>query len=265
LCKCTSCNLIFTNPRPEEESIDKYYQSEDYISHQNKGNNFTNIIYKWVRNITIKNKIRWLNKYSENKGSLLDIGCGTGYFLQAAKNAGWQTQGIEPNNTAREIAKKQKIKVKKDLSNLKKEKKFSAISLYHVLEHIHQLRKTGKKIVDLLEDTGTIFIAVPNHRSFDAKKYGTYWAAYDVPRHLYHFNQETIAKFADEMGLKIISIEPMRFDSYYVSLLSEPYLNPDKGQMARWLKALVTGYKSNRWGKENDNNYSSLLFILKKK
>jgi len=265
LCKCTSCQLIFTNPRPDKDGISKYYQSEDYVSHQNKTTNLTNLLYKWVRNITIKEKVKLLNKYTEGNKTLLDFGCGTGYFLAAAKNSGWKIQGIEPNKTARELSKSKKLKVKGKLEEIKKDTKFNAISLYHVLEHIHNLRKTGKNIVELLEENGTIFIAVPNNNSHDAKQYGSFWAALDVPRHLYHFNQDTIQVFAGKMGLKIVAIEPMKFDSYYVSILSENYLNPDKGTVTKLINAFINGYKSNSWAKKNNNNYSSLLFILKKK
>ena len=265
LCKCTSCNLIFTNPRPDDKHIEKYYQSEDYISHQNKSTNIVNILYKWVRNTTIKKKVSWLNKYTDKKGQLLDIGCGTGYFLSAAKQNGWKTWGVEPNNTARKIASNKKLKISEHIEDIKKNKKFDAISLYHVLEHIHNLRKTGKKIVDLLDDKGTIFIAVPINNSYDATKYGSYWAALDVPRHLYHFNKETFQSFAEEVGLNIVGIEPLKFDSYYVSLLSENFLNPNSNKVVKMINAIIKGYKSNSWADKNNNNYSSLLFILKKK
>lgn len=265
LCKCTSCNFIFTNPRPEEKTIDRYYQSHDYISHQNKSTNLINLIYKWVRNNTIKKKVKWLNQYTQKKGSLLDIGSGTGHFLLAAKKNGWKSSGIEPNQTAKKIAIKKKLKISESLDDVKKDKKFDAISLFHVLEHIHDLRKTGKKLFNLIKDEGTILIAVPNIDSYDAKKYGTFWAAYDVPRHLYHFNQQTFEIFAENSGLKIVAIEPLKYDSYYVSLLSEDYINPNTNKLKRMINAFLNGYKSNRWAKKNNNNYSSLLYILKKK
>jgi 2-polyprenyl-3-methyl-5-hydroxy-6-metoxy-1,4-benzoquinol methylase len=265
LCKCTSCSLIFTNPRPDTKDIAKYYQSEDYISHQNKTTNFVNLLYKGVRNFTLKKKVSWLNKYSDDKGSLLDIGCGTGFFLSAAKKNGWKTTGIEPNKIARKIAAKKKLKIQESLEDIKKDQKFDAISLFHVLEHVHDLRKTGKKIVSHLNETGRVFIAVPNIESYDAVSYGTNWAAWDVPRHLYHFNQKTIQTFADEVGLEIIGQEPLKFDSFYVALLSEKSINAEKNSVKSMLKAFINGYKSNTWAKKNNNNFSSLLFILKKK
>ncbi|MCL6258401.1 methyltransferase domain-containing protein [Aquiflexum sp. TKW24L] len=265
LCKCTSCNLIFTNPRPDKISIGKYYESEDYISHHNKSTNIVNIIYKWVRNITLKKKVSWLNNYSHKKGSLLDIGCGTGEFLSLAKKNGWKISGIEPNKTARKIATKKKLSIQKNLEDIKKDQKFDIISLFHVLEHVHDLRKTGKKIISHLNDNGRVFIAVPNINSYDASSYGSFWAAWDVPRHLYHFSQETINAFAKEVGMEIVAQEPMVFDSYYVSLLSEKYLKPEINFLSKLINAYIKGYKSNAWSRKNNNDFSSILYILKKK
>lgn len=265
LCQCTSCKLIFTNPRPKQEEISQYYQSENYISHRNKANNLTNLLYKTVRQYTLRQKVNWLNQYSSHKGNLLDIGCGTGYFLQKAKQNGWKTEGIEPNSLARKTAKKKGLKIFSDLSKIKEENKYQAITMFHVLEHIHDLRKTAKRVVSILEDEGTLLIAVPNYDSLDSKIYGEKWAGLDVPRHLYHFTKETMQVFAEKMGLYIAHTEPMKFDSYYVSLLSENYLKQDENKLQQLYKGFMTGLKSNQWAKKNKANYSSILFILKKK
>ncbi|MFD2203853.1 class I SAM-dependent methyltransferase [Shivajiella indica] len=265
LCRCTACQLIFTNPRPNLESISQYYQSENYISHQNKANNLTNILYKLVRNITLRHKLNWINEFAIEKGNLLDYGCGTGHFLKKAKQNGWKVIGVEPNPTARKITKSKKIKVHSEINKIKKEFKFKAITLFHVLEHIHELRKIGKKIVSLLEDKGYLFIAVPNINSKDSIIYGDKWAGLDVPRHLYHFTPETMEIFAQEMDLIIIDKKPMKFDSYYVSLLSEKYLDPNSSAIKQFIKGFFNGYSSNRYAKGHQFNYSSILFILKKK
>uniref|UniRef100_UPI0035941213 class I SAM-dependent methyltransferase n=1 Tax=Aquiflexum sp. TaxID=1872584 RepID=UPI0035941213 len=199
------------------------------------------------------------------KGKLLDIGCGTGYFIKAASNQKWRVTGIEPNPIAREISIKKNIKVFESIDQIRKDKKFDVITLFHVLEHIHELRKTGKKLVKHLKNYGNLIIAVPNHNSFDANLYGTNWAAYDVPRHLYHFDLKSMQRFADEIEMKIVETKPMKFDSYYVSLLSEKYNNPNGPTIGHLLNAFKKGYSSNKWAKNNENNYSSLLFILKKK
>lgn len=264
LCQCSNCELIFTNPRPDQNHIQSYYESNDYISHQDKTNNLTGLIYKSVRLYTIRQKVKWLNKYSEQKGNLLDIGCGTGYFLNAAKNNGWTVTGIEPNKTARTIAKNKGLKVYSDIDKLNSDQLYTCISLFHVLEHVHQLRKTIKKLIYLLDENGCLIIAVPNHNSSDALLYGEYWAGWDVPRHLYHFNQNSIDYLAKEFNLRIEKILPMKFDSYYVSLLSEKYLRPQQSFLSQLIKGFKNGLQSNKWAKENNNNYSSLLFILKK-
>jgi len=264
ICQCSKCELIFTNPRPEQANIQSYYESEDYVSHQNKSNNLTNFLYKIVRFYTIRQKVNWLNTYNEKKGSLLDIGCGTGYFLKAAQKSGWKVTGIEPNKTARKIAKDKGLKVFSELEKTNSKNLYKCISLFHVLEHVHELRKSVKKLIYQLDKNGVLMIAVPNHSSWDALHYGEYWAAWDVPRHLYHFNQKSMEYFANEFKLKIEDIRPMKFDSYYVSLLSEKYKNPGQVLTKQLTNGFKKGFESNKWAKKNNNNYSSLLFILKK-
>jgi 2-polyprenyl-3-methyl-5-hydroxy-6-metoxy-1,4-benzoquinol methylase len=195
----------------------------------------------------------------------LDIGCGTGYFLQEALKQNWRVRGIEPNEMARNISIEKNIKAHESLEGIKKDKKFDVITLFHVLEHIHELRKTGKQIVKHLKNYGTLIIAVPNLESFDANHYKTDWAGFDVPRHLYHFSKSSMHKYAEEIDMKIVEIKPMKFDSYYVSLLSENYQKPKSNSISRLLNGFKRGYISNKWAKSNDNNYSSLLFVLKKK
>ncbi len=265
LCQCKNCSLIFTNPRPDENSIMKYYDSEDYISHQDNSNTLINVIYKTVRKYTLKSKISWINEHTNIPGRILDYGCGTGYFLQAAKKKGWSCFGIEPNQIARQKARDFGLTVFENINQIKKEKKFDAITLFHVLEHIHSLTKTLQNIIKQLKNSGTLFLAVPNVESFDATFYKEEWAGLDVPRHLYHFTQTSMHILAEEMSLKIIDQKPMVFDSYYVSMLSEKYKNKESNKLISLLYAISTGLKSNKWARNNKKNYSSILFILKKK
>jgi 2-polyprenyl-3-methyl-5-hydroxy-6-metoxy-1,4-benzoquinol methylase len=265
LCHCTECKLIFTNPRPSKKHIHRYYQSKDYISHQNKASNFTNLLYKLVRNITLRQKLSWINQYNHKNQSILDLGCGTGYFLKKAKDNGWNVTGVEPNPTARKIASNKTIKVFSSLKKIRPEKQFDTITLFHVLEHVHNLRKTGKKIIQYLKDDGTIYIAVPNINSKDSIIYGDKWAGLDVPRHLYHFTKDTMEIFAKEMELTIIDKKPMKFDSYYVSLLSEKYKNPKSSALKQLISGFFNGLLSNISARKSYSNYSSILFILKKK
>jgi SAM-dependent methyltransferase len=263
LCICQNCGLKFTNPRPTESAIGPYYQSEDYISHQDKSTNIINLLYKTVRLITTKKKLSWLNKYHNSKGNLLDMGCGTGYFLHKANEDGWKTTGIEPNKAARKLAKSKGLYVRQELKDLDQKIKYDVISLFHVLEHIHHLRKTTKRLLKLLNNGGILMIAVPNNQSFDSIHYGTKWASLDVPRHLYHFTPESIGNFATLFDLEIIGQEPMIFDSYYVAMLSEKYNG--KAPLKALLSGLWIGLQSNLRAKNNKNHFSSILFILKKK
>ncbi|MCH7407918.1 class I SAM-dependent methyltransferase [Belliella sp. DSM 111904] len=262
LCKCEDCKLIFTNPRPSENDIGKYYQFDNYVSHKDKGNNLINLIYKQVRKITLKTKIGWIKEYTPSKGSLLDYGCGTGYFLKEAKVNGWNVSGIEPNQDARAIANKFDINVFDSIEKLDDNNRYDTITLFHVLEHIHNLNSTIENLIQKLNYNGLLFIAVPNHQSHDANAYQENWAAWDVPRHLYHFDQVSMQNFASIHQLEIIAQKPMLFDSYYVSLLSASY--DSKNKILAPLNAFMNGWKSNATAK-SDNNYSSIMFILKKK
>jgi len=265
LCKCSQCNLIFTNPRPSKESIGTYYEFEDYISHQDKSTNLTNTLYKQVRKITLKNKINLLKQYSPEVGQVLDYGCGTGYFLREAKDKGFLASGIEPNDKARKIAQSFGLDISNSLDELEPSNKYDTITLFHVLEHVHGLRSTIKKLSKHLIKDGTFIIALPNIDSWDSQHYGKDWAALDVPRHLYHFNQKSMSYLAKEMNLLIIDKKPMPFDSYYVSILSEKHIYPKQCILKTYIKAMKNGFLSNNWAKSNENNYSSILYILKKK
>ncbi|WP_317195923.1 class I SAM-dependent methyltransferase [Litoribacter ruber] len=262
ICKCKKCELLFTNPRPDVKSIQKYYESEDYISHNDSATNLTNLIYKLVRSYTLRQKVSWINRFSNKKGRVLDFGCGTGYFLNKAKEDGWETIGLEPNPTAAKIAKDRNgLTVYSDREDLQIEKKFDVITLFHVLEHVHDLQETMEVLLDKLKKRGVLLLAVPNYSSWDSKEYGENWAALDVPRHLYHFTQGTMQSLAETFNLKIKETIPMKFDSFYVSLLSESH----KNQKKNFINALRNGFKSNNYAKKNNQNYSSLLYILKKK
>lgn len=265
LCKCSKCNLLFTNPRPDAESIAPYYEFPEYFSHEDKAKNLTQFIYQKVRNYSVKKKVKQISELHK-KGSILDYGCGTGALLSEAKKQGWKVSGIEPNKKARTQANlKLKGKVKETLEDLSSDKKFEIITLYHVLEHIHDMKKTVKSLLKHLKSNGYIIFAVPNPTSWDGKKYGNFWAGWDVPRHLYHFDLTTMDRFAEIFDLSLVEVRPLIFDSYYVSLLSENYLNPNQNLISRYYKAIISGRKSNQEADKKSGNHSSNLFIFKKK
>ncbi|MEM1407573.1 MAG: class I SAM-dependent methyltransferase [Bacteroidota bacterium] len=263
LTKCRQCEFLFTNPRPTPDRLSGYYESAEYISHQNKSNTLINWIYSIARKFTLSWKFELISKYLKT-GKALDIGCGTGHFLAKLKSKGWTVHGVEPDAGARTIAAEQleNDTIVNSLDKINPKNKYDLISLWHVLEHIPDLADYLIRIKLLLNKNGRIFIAVPNHNSFDATHYKNYWAAYDVPRHLYHFNQSSMKTLAQKYGLKIDDIIPMKLDAYYVSLLSEKYKN---SSVIKYFNSIITAYKSNSYAKNNKNNYSSLIFVMKVK
>lgn len=257
---CQGCGFKYTNPRPKEVDLGKYYQSEDYVSHTGTKKGLVNRVYHIVRNYTIGKKVKLINTLSP-KGNILDIGSGTGEFLSACKNNGWQTLGVEPSPLAKDFAEKEYGLTIHDESYLDEieDKSYNVITMWHVLEHVAQLNKRVKQLKRILKDNGVLIIAVPNCSSYDAEHYGKYWAAYDVPRHLYHFVPDDIINLFDKEQMQLVEILPMRFDSYYVSMLSEKYKD-GKGNL---ISAFFTGLKSNLKAKKT--GYSSLIYILRNK
>jgi SAM-dependent methyltransferase len=266
ICKCTTCHILFTNPRPTSNHISRYYDFPEYYSHNDSLKGLTQLIYQLIRKITINQKIKLLNNLNPKKGKLLDFGCGTGEFIYQAKKKGWTVTGIEPNQKARQQAKaKLDHGIYKNLGLLKKDDRFDIITLFHVIEHIHDLRKVMKKLISHLKSSAYIIIAIPNPDSFDANIYKEDWAGWDIPRHLYHFGTESIKSFQDNFDLEIIDQRKLTFDSYYVSLLSEGYQNPKRSILMNYLNAIKNGYKSNSYASNRQGNYSSNIFIFRKK
>lgn len=252
----TELNMLRTYPEPE--NLAAYYDSEAYISHSDSADNLVDKLYQYIKKYNLKRKVSLINKYTNTDKTILDIGAGTGSFLETAKRNGWKVYGIEPGKKARDLAANKGLKLLDNLDLLEK-RTFQVITLWHVLEHLPDLDWQINKITSLLDEDGTLIVAVPNFQSYDARYYKEYWAAYDVPRHLSHFSQLSIKKLFAKNGMKLEKIGPMIFDSFYVSLLSEKY----KHGKRNFFKAFLVGLKSNVWA-WNTKEYSSLLYILKK-
>ncbi len=260
---CSNCTARFTQAVPTEENIGKYYASENYISHSDTADGLINKLYHTIRKRTIAGKKNLVEKQTgSSAGQVLDVGCGTGAFLHAMKLAGWQTTGLEPDAAARKKAETLygiTPQLPPDLFSLA-QNSLQAITMWHVLEHVHQLHSYMAQLQKLIAANGKIFIAVPNYTSYDAQHYGKDWAAYDVPRHLYHFSPQSMAQLVAQHGLKIEKIKPMWFDSYYVSMLSEKYKN-GRGNI---VSAFLTGFFSNVKTVFNHKKCSSLIYIIAK-
>lgn len=249
--------ILKTHPQPALENLGSYYESEDYISHTDSKRSFFERLYHLVKTYSLKKKVELINSYHPEKGSLLDIGAGTGDFLVTALGAGWQTIGIEPNQSAKQLAISKGISFSERIESIENQQ-FDVITMWHVLEHVPDVEHQIKQLKRLLKPNGTIIIAVPNYKSFDAQHYGKFWAAYDVPRHLWHFSKVSIEKLVSRENMKLIKTLPMVFDSFYVSLLSEKY----KSGKMNFFNAFWIGLKSNLIGKKT-NEYSSHIYIIK--
>ncbi|RRJ88901.1 class I SAM-dependent methyltransferase [Paenimyroides tangerinum] len=248
--------LLKTNPFPVLSELGKYYESEDYISHTDGSRNLFEKVYQTVKKKTLNDKISWIKSFKKSTISILDIGCGTGDFLFRTKEEGWNVFGFEPNEKAKAISKSKNINLIDDLDSYQKHS-FDVITMWHVLEHVPDLDKQIKQIKTLLKPDGLLIIAVPNYKSYDASFYKSDWAAYDVPRHLWHFSKTSIKKIFQNYQMQLIHIKPMYFDSFYVSLLSEKYRS---GKM-NLLRAFYIGVISNLKGKST-KEYSSHVYFL---
>ena len=249
-------DMLITHPQPSLEKLPSYYESVDYISHTDGNKSLFEKMYQFVKTIALKNKLKLINSQSP-KGRILDIGAGVGDFLNVAKNDGWETIGIEPSDKAKVIAKNKGVSFVESLSELESNS-FDIITMWHVLEHVPNLENQIKELKRLIKPTGTVIIAVPNFKSYDAEYYGKFWAAYDIPIHLWHFSKTAIKKLFAKEDLELKEVLPMKFDSFYVSLLSEKYKT---GKM-NFIKAFFLGWKSNWKGSQN-SEYSSHIYVLK--
>lgn len=254
-------DMLETIPQPKPEKLSEYYKSEDYISHTDTKRNLLEYVYHSIRKISLKRKLKLINSFNSESKNLLDIGCGTGDFLETALKSNWNSTGIEPNEQARLIANSKTNNSVFEIEHLNKLElnSFDVITLWHVLEHLPDLEMHTALFKSLLKPNGTLVIAVPNFKSYDAEHYKNFWAAYDVPRHLWHFSRTSILELFKRENIKLVKTLPMIFDAYYVSLLSEKYKS---GKMNPF-KAFYIGLKSNHKAKQS-GEYSSHIYILKK-
>lgn len=253
-------DMLVTVPQPEE--LKSYYESDAYISHTDANATFSDKLYQYVKKYSLRKKVALIEGYGAKTKTLLDVGAGTGDFLKAAAQAGWKISGTEPSELARKRAGEKGISLKTHLEDTG-QARFERITLWHVLEHMPDLNKQITELVARLEDKGTLIVAVPNYKSKDAAYYGRHWAAYDVPRHLWHFSRNSIERLFSKEGLALVATKPMIFDSFYVAMLSEKYKSGKTGFFGL-VKAFCIGLWSNcnAW---RTKEYSSLIYILQKR
>lgn len=261
LWSCANCTAMFTQNVPDVESIGAYYQSENYISHSDTQKGLINSLYHLVRNYTLKRKRTLIKRASGlRKGRLLDVGAGTGAFAHTMLAAGWEVTALEPDKGAATVAKKKYgLSLMPYETLFKLEDRFDVITLWHVLEHVHDLQGYLNRFNALLKPGGKLIIAVPNYKSEDRRHYGSFWAAWDVPRHLYHFSPLSMEMLLKRHGFTLASVKPMWFDSFYVSLLSEKY----KSGKNNFLRAFCWGIRSNWAAFRKTERCSSVIYIAR--
>lgn len=259
--ECNNCNLLFTAPCPSPSEIGRYYKSEDYLSHNEEKKGLFAKIYNIVKKNNIKNKYNIATNGCMHSINILDIGCGIGDFLHYAKRNGCSITGIEPDNEARKIAEKKlycNILSPEELQNLP-DNSFDIVTMWHVLEHVADLKTEIYHLQRILRKDGRLVLALPNYKSYDAEYYKDKWAAYDVPRHLNHFSQNSISNIFYNTKLQHIDTKPLKWDSFYISTLSEKYCKHNLS----FIRGIAKGWKSNIKAKKT-GQYSSLVYILKK-
>ncbi|WP_250632903.1 class I SAM-dependent methyltransferase [Rhodoflexus caldus] len=264
LARCRQCQMVITQQPPPSEKIGSYYKSEDYVSHSDTKRGLFFRLYHLARGWMLQSKRKLVEKYSgKTNGKLLDWGCGTGYFPAAMQQAGWQVQGIEADEDARNYARQKfslAVFAPEKVTQLP-DSQYDCISFWHVMEHLHDLRGTIANIERLLAPQGIVVVALPNQQSYDAWYYGRYWAAWDVPRHLWHFAPQNIERLMAANGFGLLHKQTMPFDPFYVALLSEKY------REKRWgfINGILQGFISLVKGYLNVNQSSSVIYVFSRK
>lgn len=258
--QCSDCQLLLTNPRPDTKTIGQYYQSDAYISHDDTRTGLMDIAYRTVRTHTLRQKEKLIREATRQTRSVLDFGCGTGAFLETCQQKGWVIHGYEPDADARKLAAARvKQPIINDVSDISAVEPFDVITLWHVLEHVADLTKTIKLLSRSVQVGGSLIIAVPNPKAADAKRFGEHWAAYDVPRHLYHFAPDVLKRLVEKEGFSLEKQIPMKFDAYYISLMS----TRARDGHIRYVESLWAGLTSNQEAAKT-GNYSSLTYVFRK-
>lgn len=260
--ECGRCGYHFTNPRPSQELLPRYYESESYISHSNTSKSLRDKLYQLARKWALTKKSATIGSYMPS-ASVLDIGCGTGDFLAALRTKGHHVMGIEPNVTARDRATQlHQLVVLPTLDAVSSLEQFQVLTMWHVLEHMPDPRLTIKRAFALLQQGGYLFIAVPIRNSWDAQHYASGWAALDVPRHLSHFRDNDVRRILADQGFQLVRERKMWLDAFYIAMLSEQYKG--RGPIVSLLLGTLMGLWSNFQSVLSGRPTSSMLFVAKK-
>jgi len=248
--------VLETFPKLNEQELSGYYNHENYISHQTKGKSLFDKAYQVAKRYMTKRKQNLVLRFHQ-EGRILDIGTGTGDFIRSFNSKDWDRYAIEPNKNLHDSLNKNGIEILDDLEEITQHN-FDVITLWHALEHIPDLEGTLKNIQAALNPGGTLIIAVPNFKSYDASFYKTYWAAWDVPRHVWHFSKSGLISLCEKFNFEFVTTSPLLLDAFYISMVSEKYRKSNHILRAFWV-----GLYSNLQGMFK-NEYSSFIYMFNK-
>jgi len=201
--RCGNCGMGKTMPFPSDEELEELYSASNYRD-KDKGKRFIPPM-EWLVGLLRNRRLRAIERFIK-KGTILDIGCGRGLLLKAARESGWEVYATEHNkDSASHAADILGIDVRSDdIRNAGFESgSFDVISLWHVLEHLQDPQGVIEKCHDLLKPGGLLVIAVPNFASLQAIVSGRHWFHLDVPYHLYHFKLHSLEKLIGRSGFRI--------------------------------------------------------------
>ena len=249
LYKDNNSGIVWTS-LDKNHNHEYYYLSEKYIPHKEK-KGFFGFLYLFVQKIMFRYKLKNLKNHINKNKTVLDYGSGDGRFAEYLNQLHIKTMTYDP------LIKK--LDEPEPHSYQTTENQVDTLMMWHVLEHIPDLESSIKAIYNSIKNKGSLVIAVPNIDSFDSKHYKECWAGFDVPRHLYHFNHESLINFIEKQGFIYNYRKPLIFDSFYVSILSEKNRNNPFGIFI----GLTIGLISNFFALFS-TNYSSSFYVFTK-
>jgi 2-polyprenyl-3-methyl-5-hydroxy-6-metoxy-1,4-benzoquinol methylase len=260
--KCGNCSFIFTANAPLLENAGPYYESEEYVEHTDTNKGLIYGVYHQARKLMLKFKLSNIRSYSKST-KLLDIGSGSGYFINYMKQNGYNVSGVEISDKAVALCKdKFDISVNSPTEFLaeKLPKDFDIITMWHVFEHVYSFNEYFDILHKSLKENGHVFVALPNPNCFEAKHYKNYWNGFDTPRHLWHFTPKTFKQFAEGHGFEMISMKRLPLDPFFNAMVSSSYKSGLKFLPYTFTIGLISFIN----GLINRDKASSLIYILKK-
>ena len=261
--RCGSCGLIFTIAPPDSQDKQTYSKLDQELNRADNPRKRLDRLYYYARILNIRRKIRLIERLTRvSSGKLLNYGAKSGYFSSRMTDRGWKVTSLEEYHEQRIFSLEMFHHRMMDIDEIDSlpPGSFDAVTLWHTLEHQEDPHTLIEKLIRLLKPNGLLFAAVPNTDSLDAAWYGSQWAAWDVPRHLLHFNTTSMIRFGLAHNLVLMHHERMPFEAFYIPMLSEKF----KGNRHPIITGAVRGLKF--WHKTNTDREksSSIVYVFRK-